>query len=566
MGTDSENNKQQKHLSRMIYIYAAVFAAVVIFAVAGRFVLGSYIKGISDPQAARNIITFYYCVVVFFSIIVLIVDLLLYRFSVMNLKLEEENRAIEVAQRSNQAKSEFLANMSHEIRTPINTILGLNEMISRETDQDSIYEYTEDIKGAGDSLLFLINDILDFSKIESGNIEIYERRYGVAELISNINNMIAPRAKAKNLEYDVNIDPNVPAGLYGDKNRVQQIIINLLTNAVKYTDKGSVTLQMTWDEDVRFLRVDVTDTGKGIKEEDINLLFDKFRRVNLEDNSNIEGTGLGLAITKMLLNKMNGNIYINSTYGSGSTFSVIIPQKPAGQEKIGEYQKPVRRKKKFSHLFNAHDTKVLVVDDSQTNLMVVKGLLKGTGIDIDTAINGEECLNILADHEYDVIFLDIRMPGMSGNEVLGQINRRGLRRGVPVVALTADVLAESKDKFMSMGFSDYLAKPIDAEALERMLIHLLPAAKVNVLDDHEENGGEIEFGQVRGLFTHLGGYVISHNDEALKSMLGALSNYNFPGAYQEKFEAIKASFEIRDYDNMNEIVQSAIRELSGDIK
>ncbi|MBR6486188.1 MAG: response regulator [Lachnospiraceae bacterium] len=563
MDPETQNSKQKKHLSSIIYLYAAILAAIIIFAVAGRIMLNSYLAGLNDAVAAKNIIIFYYGVIAFFNAIVLLVEFLLYRFNARNRKLEEENRAIEVAQRSNQAKSDFLANMSHEIRTPINSILGLNEMISRETDQDSIYDYTEDIKSAGDSLLFLISDILDFSKIESGNVEIYERRYEVPDLISDINNMIASRARAKNLEYITSIDPNVPKALYGDKNRVQQIIINLLTNAVKYTEKGSVTMQMTWDDDVRFLRVDVTDTGKGIKEEDINLLFDKFRRVNLEDNSNIEGTGLGLAITKMLLNKMNGNIYINSIYGSGSTFSVIIPQKPAGHEKIGEYRKPARRKKKFSHLFNSHDAKILVVDDSQTNLTVAKGLLKGTGLEVDTAISGEECLNMLPDNEYDIIFLDIRMPGMSGDQVLDQINKRGLRRGVPVVALTADVLAESRDKFISMGFSDYLAKPIDARAFEKMLIQMLPQDKINVLDEHEDKGGEIAIGQVRGLFVHLGGYVISHNEEALKSMLGALSNYNFPGIYQERFETLKSLFEEKDFERMNEVIQGIISDLAG---
>ncbi len=563
METEKNNNTDKKHKAKIIYLYAAVLITVIIFAVVGRVFLGSFLDGSFDDPVKRNhVIVLYYFMIAFFSLIILLIEFLLYRFNSRNIRLEEENRSIEVAERSNQAKSEFLATMSHEIRTPINSILGLNEMISRETDQDAIFDYTEDIKSAGESLIFLINDILDFSKIESGNIEIFERRYEVSGLVNDINNMIAPRAKDKELEYIVSIDPDVPQALYGDKNRVQQIIINLLTNAVKYTDKGSVTMQMTWDEDVRFLRVDVTDTGKGIKEEDINLLFDRFRRVNLEDNNNIEGTGLGLAITKMLLNKMNGNIYINSTFGSGSTFSVIIPQKPAGHEKIGEYRKPERRRKKFTHLFTAQNAKVLVVDDSQTNLTVVKGLLKGTGIDIDTALDGEACLEMVKEQTYDAIFLDIRMPGLSGDKVLDRINRSGLRKGAPVVALTADVLEESKEKYISMGFSDYLAKPINGEVLEKLLIHLLPEDKIHVNDGRDDKAGEIEFGQVRGLLAHLSGYITIHNDEALKSMIGALSNYSFPGGYQESFDAIKDAFDVKDYEKMNEVVQAALGALS----
>ncbi|MCR5507069.1 MAG: response regulator [Lachnospiraceae bacterium] len=559
--SDSNNTPQKKRRNSIIYFYTGMIAIVLVFAVFSRMALGSYLEGITDPVLVKNMVLFYYGIIGFFCIIILIIELVLFRYSSKNLQLEEENRAIEVAQRSNQAKSEFLANMSHEIRTPINSILGLNEMISRETDQDQVFEYTEDIKSAGETLIFLINDILDFSKIESGNIEISEKKYDVPGLISDINNMIAPRAKAKNLDYTVNIDPDVPMSLYGDKIRVQQIIINLLTNAVKYTDKGSVTVQMTWDNDVHFLRVDVTDTGKGIKEEDVNILFDKFRRVNLEDNSNIEGTGLGLAITKMLLNKMNGNIYINSTYGSGSTFSVIIPQKPVGFDKIGEYHKPERRRKKFNHLFTANDARILVVDDSQTNLIVVRGLLKGTGVNIDTALNADECLEILKDRSYDVIFLDIRMPGMSGDELLSVINRKGYRKGTPVVALTADVLAESRDKFLAMGFNEYLAKPIDPEKLERSLMHLLPPDKVTVKNEND-SAGVIESSHVRGLFSHLSGYITIHNDEALKSMLGALSNYVFPGEYQTGFDEIKDAFEVRDYDRMGETVRRILKKLS----
>ena len=265
---------------------------------------------------------------------------------IINSKLDDlqtEARQVENAEEANRAKTEFLANMSHEIRTPINSILGMNEIIIRETEQEEIAEYAEDIKSAGETLLFLINDILDFSKIESGRIDLYEREYESASLIYDLNNMISVRARNKKLEYVSHISQNIPAVLRGDKNRVQQIIINLLTNAVKYTDEGTVTMSMEWDEEAGALRVSVADTGKGIKDEDKEVLFEKFRRVDLESNINIEGTGLGLAISKMLVNRMNGEISFESEYGKGSVFTVVIPQGRIGKTLIGEYKKPTRR-------------------------------------------------------------------------------------------------------------------------------------------------------------------------------------------------------------------------------
>ena len=556
-----EANIKDRRLNFGIYLNIITFVAAVALIWIGRRIMGKYIDAILDESVRLHILIIYYNICTFFLFMMILSAFFMHRSYRQIRRLEEENRTIEVVERSNRAKSEFLANMSHEIRTPINSILGLTEMISRETDQDEIFDYTEDIKSAGDTLLFLINDILDFSKIESGNVEIVEKKYEVAGLINDINNMISVRAKGKNLEYSVDIAPDVPKFLFGDKNRVQQVLINLLTNAVKYTDKGSVSMHMTWDNDVRFLRVDVSDTGKGIKEEDINLLFDKFQRVNLDDNSNIEGSGLGLAITKMLLNKMNGNIYINSVYGEGSTFSVIIPQKPAGYDKIGEYKKPVRKKKRFAHLFSAHDAEILVVDDSMTNLTVIKGLLKGTGLMIETVMNGEDCLNKVKDKVYDIIFLDIRMPGMGGDEVLDQINRQGYRNGVPIVALTADVLSESRDRFLARGFTDYLSKPVSPEELERTIIKFLPESKIHLTDGDSDKAGEIEAGQVKGLFMHLNGYITTRNEEALKSMLGALSNYNFPGNNQGNFDEIKAAFEERDYDRMAKAAQEVLQTL-----
>ena len=571
MNQTHEQMEKNKHIKRVIYFCIGAIIAVIILGIAGHFVIDSYISRLSaendgamvpvyEVRNRMNDIKYiYYLVTALFFIITTALTVFVTRNGRLVTKLEEENRSIEVAERANQAKTDFLANMSHEIRTPINSILGFNEMIARETDQDVIAGYTEDIKGSGETLLFLINDILDFSKIESGNIEITEKKYNVSDLINNINNMIAIRAKGKGIDYNVQIDPAVPKSLYGDRNRVQQIIVNLLTNAVKYTDDGSVTFKMSWDEAKRSMKVQVIDTGRGIKEEDVDLLFNKFKRVGLEDNGNIEGSGLGLVITKTLLNKMEGSIDLNSTYGEGSTFSVMIPQKPAGTEKIGHYEKPERRRRKFSHLFQANDVRILVVDDTATNLAIIKGLLKDTGIVIDTAINGETCLEMVRDNTYDIIFLDIRMPGMNGEEVLERINKGGIRRGVPVVALTADALKESRDKFLAEGFTDYLAKPVNGEKLEEMIIHYLPAKKVNINSDGEDRYGGDKHGEVSetdavGLFRHLNEYVETRNEEALKSMIGALSNYTFSGKNQDGFNALKEAFELRDYDKMKAVM------------
>ena len=560
-----EQMEKNKHVNRVIYICVAAVAAVIIFGIIGHFVINSYISmlftdniegtvPITDVrQWMHEVMIVYYIIVAFFGLIMLGLTIFIIRNGRLVTRLEEENRSIDIAERANQAKTDFLANMSHEIRTPINSILGFNEMIARETDQDVIAGYTEDIKGSGETLLFLINDILDFSKIESGNVEITEKKYDVPALINNINNMISIRATGKGIEYNVLIDPRVPRALYGDKNRVQQIIVNLLTNAVKYTDAGSVTFKMSWDEDKRSLLVQVTDTGRGIKEEDVKLLFNKFQRIG-EDDGNIEGTGLGLVITKMLLNKMEGSIDFTSTYGEGSTFSVVIPQKPAGMERVGHYEKPERRRKKFSHMFHAHDAKILVVDDTVTNLAIIKGLLKDTGLVIDTAANGEACLELVRDNTYDIIFLDIRMPGMSGEEVLKQINERGYRKSVPIVALTADALKESRDKFLAEGFTDYLAKPVNGDRLEEMIIHFLPKNKIHIISGSEEKQGEVTDTDAIGLFRHLNEYVELRNEEALKSMLGALSMYSFTPEYQARFDIIKSSFESRDYDRMKAVM------------
>ncbi len=542
-----DKGANKKRINYILLCAVILYVAILIAGFVGRNILknGSYDTGR----------VFDYCFAIVMILLALVIIAALIIIEIINSKLDDlqtEARQAENAEEANRAKTEFLANMSHEIRTPINSILGMNEIIIRETEQEEIAEYAEDIKSAGETLLFLINDILDFSKIESGRIDLYEREYESASLIYDLNNMISVRARNKKLEYVSHISQNIPAVLRGDKNRVQQIIINLLTNAVKYTDEGTVTMSMEWDEEAGALRVSVADTGKGIKDEDKEVLFEKFKRVDLESNINIEGTGLGLAISKMLVNRMNGEISFESEYGKGSVFTVVIPQGRIGKTLIGEYKKPTRRYKKYQGKFTAPEARILVVDDTKTNLTVIKGLLKNTKITVDIAMDGPTCLDMVKDNTYDIIFLDIRMPGMGGDEVLDRINKGGLRRGVPIIALTADALAESREKYLAMGFTGYLSKPVKPEILEDTIIQFLPDNRI-ILSDGSKKEGVIERNQVEGLFMHLGEYIMSENEPALASMLGALNRFEFPGIYQEKFDSLRAAFEVRDYTGMKEI-------------
>ncbi len=417
-------------------------------------------------------------------------------------------RVTEVARREEQqaraqseAKSSFLANMSHEIRTPINAILGMNEMILRESGDTNIIAYARDIERAGNTLLSLINDILDFSKIEAGRMEIILAEYGLSSVINDVVNLVQGKATQKGLAFILDVDERLPESLYGDEMRVRQIITNLLNNAVKYTETGSVTLSIQGkylDDDTLMLRIDVADTGMGIKEEDVGKLFGTFQRVDMNRNRTIEGTGLGLAITQNLLRLMNGEIDVKSVYGEGSVFSVHLPQMVLDRRPIGDLKERVRQhteeRTAYHQSFTAPDAHILVVDDTPMNLTVIKGLLKKTELQIDTATGGEECLRMIGKTHYDCIFLDYRMPGMDGTETLHRMRamRGHPNTSTPVIVLTANALTGAREKFLSEGFDDYLTKPVDTGKLEQMLIQYLPGDKVSRTETEESGTHTVE--------------------------------------------------------------------------
>lgn len=397
---------------------------------------------------------------------------------------EEAEEAREIAQQANRAKSDFLANMSHEIRTPINSVLGMDEMILRECDDPKILEYATDIKRAGGMLLSLINDILDFSKIESGKMDILPVDYDLGIVLGETVDMIRSKARDKNLELLMNIDPETPAHLYGDEVRIRQIITNILTNAVKYTKQGSVTLTVSakhLSRETVELYVSVKDTGIGIKEEDIGRLFDSFQRVEESRNRNIEGTGLGLSITMRLLNLMDSQLEVKSIYGVGSDFYFYLKQKQTDDQIIGEnFQKYYQNEKRISNAagetFCAPDAKILVVDDNEMNLKVFRGLLKNHGMQIDTAMSGRECLSLMEKKAYHIIFMDYQMPEMDGMETLKQsaLLQNNLSKDAVMIILTANAVSGAREMFLQEGFDDYLSKPIVVLKLEEMILKYLP--------------------------------------------------------------------------------------------
>ncbi len=395
--------------------------------------------------------------------------------------------ALAVSRAGSEAKSAFLSSMSHEIRTPINAVLGMDEMILRESRERKTLEYAENIQAAGNTLLSLINDVLDLYKIEAGKMEIIPVEYNPASMIHDLVTMIHIRAQKKGLRLIADVAGEIPSRMYGDEIRIKQVITNILTNAVKYTERGSVTLKIsTRKEDTGhvMLKVSVRDTGIGIREEDIQKLFSAFERIEEERNRNIEGTGLGMNITTRLLDMMGSELQVSSVYGEGSEFSFELLQEVLSWAPAGDYEKAWKESVKVSPRYRASFTapaaRILAVDDASMNLSVLAGLLKQTKVQVDTAGSGEECLERIKGTKYDIILLDHRMPGMDGMETRKRMDGLpgNLNGDTPVIALTANASAGVKEEYLKYGFSDYLSKPINGARLEQMVRVYLPAEKV----------------------------------------------------------------------------------------
>ena len=421
-------------------------------------------------------------------------DTLQYLHQAQELKLEAINDRYEKekAQASARSKSKFLAKMSHEIRTPMNAIIGMTELAMREEMPAVLRDYIFTIKQAGANLLSIINDILDFTKIDSGKMEIVPVEYSLSSLVNNVVNVIRMKFIDSNIHFRLNIDKNIPGVLIGDETRIRQILLNILDNAFKYTQKGSVSLVIYGEiiEDIVNLTMEVSDTGRGIRRGEMNMLFDDFVQVDMLSNKGIEGTGLGLAISHGLVKVMNGDISVASEYGKGSTFTIKLPQIICKKEKAELFtEKEEGNTLIYKPLFTAPGANILLVDDNETNLKVVEGLLSPYKMNLDSCFSGFEAIKAVMNKNYDIIFMDHMMPDMDGVETTGHIrswerekknenenNNENPHKNI-IIALTANTISGMREMFLERDFDDFLAKPINIPELDKMLDRWLPQEK-----------------------------------------------------------------------------------------
>ena len=463
---------------------------------------------------------------------------------------EDLLRRIEELTEANRSKNAFIANISHEIRTPMNAIIGFSELLLQLGESDIVNEYAGEIKSASNNLLSLINDLLDISKIEAGHMELVPVPYYLQYLFTDIESVISIPAQKKGIDFRINANPELPSRLYGDIVRIRQVLTNICNNAVKFTNEGYVELSATFEEgesaDSIILKFSVTDTGIGIRKDDLDLIFDKFRQVDMRLNRNVEGSGLGLSICKQLTELMDGTIDVSSTYGKGTVFTVCIPQKVLDRKKLSNYLVYHKQEEKKRSVIYAPSAKVLVVDDNPVNIKILRGLLLHYEIDADTADSGEEAVRKASDETYDLIFMDHMMPGMNGEEALNAI--RGLadrdRANVPVIAVTANAIRGMKDEYLRKGFSDYLSKPVETQTIEQVLKdNLAPHLFVAIEEEEAQQQDDLDI-EIPGVDIETGLSKVDGNVGDYMDILEIFTEYG-----PAKAAEIEEYARHRDYEN-----------------
>lgn len=479
---------------------------------------------------------------------------------------------IEGLEEANQSKNAFIANISHEVRTPMNAILGFSELILQLNESDKVNEYAMEIKSASNNLLAIINDLLDISKIESGRMELVPVPYYLHYLFTDIESVMSIPTGKKGIDFKLNVNPELPSKLYGDIVRIRQVLTNLCNNAVKFTNEGYVELSANYCEgcsqdiferkygddlfvsmeDIITVEFRVRDTGIGIREEDLGLIFDKFRQVDMRINRNVEGSGLGLSICKQFVELMCGELKVESTYGAGTTFIVRIPQKVVDRNKLSTYLATHNQEeqKKKSYLY-APGARLLVVDDNPVNIKILKGLLLHYEIDADTALSGREAVDKAGEHEYDMIFMDQMMPEMSGDEAMSLIRKIPGREKSVIVAVTANAVRGIRDEFIKKGFTDYLSKPVETVRIEEILKAHLPS-NLLIHGEEEEQGSQIEFDiEIPGVDVDAGLFKSDNNVRDYIDILDIFTEYG-----SEKAKELETLALAKDYTGYTIAVHS----------